>query len=89
MVIRAGGLVSPCLSLLEDGEEEDGVVMELCLALGEEDAEEAEGAEEDEETVLDVPWERGDPTGGRSGESLGVTVIVAEEEEEVEQEAGI
>lgn len=92
MVIRAGCLCPTGLSLLDEVDEEGGVMMELCLVLRDEEAE-AEEAEEEEETVLAAPCNRGDATGGSSGESFGVTVIVAEEVDEEagedEEEAGI
>lgn len=84
IVIRVGVLVPLTSSLLEEVDEEGGVMLELWLVLGEKEEAEAE-TEAVEETVLAAPCNRGDATGGNSAESLGVAVIFAKEEEEEEQ----
>lgn len=89
MVMRTGGVVEVGLFLLLSPQEEHGILMEFWLAvgLGEEEVE-VEGAEGEEEVVLDAPWKKRGATDGKFGEALGVMVVVAEEEEEIEEEEG-
>lgn len=91
MVMRTGGVVEVgLLLLLLSPQEEHRIVMEFRLVVGLwENKVEVEGAEGEEEVVLDAPSKRRDVTdGSKFGEALGVMVVVAEEEEEVETEGG-